>query len=79
MAAKRAVLRIKLEEGAIERIEHICERRGMTQIAVMSRIVNWLSTQDDFIQTSVLGALSDESVSALAISLLMKLSEKKRA
>jgi hypothetical protein len=46
----------------------------MTQIALMSRLVNWFSLQDDFVQTAVLATLSDASIAALAKSLLKKIS-----
>ena len=57
----------------------ICKRRGMTQIAVMSRLVNWFSLQDDYIQATVLHGLSESSMQALAKSLLKKLSADKGA
>jgi len=79
MASKRSIMRIQLDMAAKDRLESLCERRGMTQIAVMSRLVNWFSLQDDYIQTAVLHTLSEESMSALAKSLLKKLSSGKSA
>jgi hypothetical protein len=77
MAAKRSIMRIQLDSGAKDRLESICKRRGMTQIAVMSRLVNWFSLQDDYIHTAVLQTLSDGSMASLAKSLLKKLSTGK--
>jgi hypothetical protein len=77
MAGKRSIMRIQLDTPAKDRLEVICKRRGMTQIAVMSRLVNWFSLQDDYIHTAVLQTLSDASMAALAKSLLKKLSSDK--
>lgn len=77
MAAKRSILRIQLDTTAKDRLDTICHRRGMTQIAVMSRLVNWFSSQDDYIQTAVLHTLSDGSMATLAKSLLKKISSEK--
>jgi hypothetical protein len=77
MAAKRSIMRIQLDTAAKDRLDVICKRRGMTQIAVMSRLVNWFSTQDDYIQTAVLHTLSEGSMATLAKSLLKKLSSEK--
>jgi hypothetical protein len=77
MVGKRSIMRIQLDSGAKDRLEAICKRRGMTQIAVMSRMVNWFSLQDDYIQTAVLQTLSDASMATLAKSLLKKLSSEK--
>jgi hypothetical protein len=79
MAAKRSIMRIQLDTTAKDRLEVICKRRGMTQIAVMSRLVNWFSLQDDYIQTAVLQTLSDASMATLAKSLLKHLSSDKGA
>jgi hypothetical protein len=76
MAAKRSIMRIQLDTAAKDRLDVICKRRGMTQIAVMSRLVNWFSLQDDYIQLAVLQTLTDASMASLAKSLLKQSSEK---
>ena len=50
----------------------------MTQITVMSRLVNWFAMQDDYVQTAVLATLSDNSMQSLAKTLLKKLSSGER-
>lgn len=74
MAAKRAIMRIQLDASAKSELEKFCERRGMTQIAVMSRLVGWFVRQDDLIQTAVMGSLSDGTIAKLARQMLKKLS-----
>jgi hypothetical protein len=77
MTAKRSIMRIQMYTVAKDRLDAICKRRGMTQIAMMSRLVNWFSSQDDYIQTAVLHTLSDGSMATLAKSLLKKISTEK--
>jgi hypothetical protein len=77
MAAKRSIMRIEMDAGAKERLDEICAKRGMTQISLMSRVVNWFSNQDDYVQTAVLQTLSDESMADLAKLLVKKLSSGK--
>jgi len=72
MAGKRSIMRIELDAAGKDRVESICKKRGMTQIALMSRLVNWFDSQDDFVQTAVLQTPSGDSVAALAKSLMRK-------
>jgi len=72
MASKELIMRVQLDSVAKERLDQICTKRGMTQIALMSRLVNWFSRQDDLIQTIVVGSLSKESLAALTKSFLKK-------
>jgi hypothetical protein len=73
-AKKRSIMRIEMDVDAKDRLEDICQRRGMTQISVMSRVVNWFSDQDDSVQTAVLASPSTGSSPALSKTLLKKLS-----
>jgi len=77
MASKRSIMRIQLDSSGKDRLDFICKKRGMTQIALMSRLVNWFSQQDDYIQTAVLQTLSDSSMAALTKSLMKKLASEK--
>jgi hypothetical protein len=70
MKAKRSILRIQLDRGAKESLERLCQDRGMTQIAVMSRLVDWFIQQDEIVQLGVLGVLSPDLISPLARRLL---------
>jgi hypothetical protein len=73
MAAKRAIMRIQLDGSAKNELDRLCEKRGMTQIAVMSRLVGWFIRQDDIIQTAVMDTLSDDAMAKLARQLLKRL------
>ncbi len=76
MKAKRSILRIQLDRAAKEGLERLCEQRGMTQIAVMSRLVEWFINQDEIIQLGVLGVLSPQLTGPLARKLLERMTSK---
>lgn len=71
--AKRAVIRLQLDIAAKQQLDKLCEKRGMTQIAVLSRLVKWFGRQDEVVQASVLGLLSDEMLGDLGEILLKRL------
>jgi hypothetical protein len=77
MAGKRAIMRIQLDMSAKAELDKLCEKRGMTQIAVMTRLVGWFVRQDELIQTSVMSSLSDGSISQLAKQLLKRLASER--
>lgn len=78
MSAKRAVIRLQLEVSAKKALDDLCDRRGMTQIAVLSRIVRWFVAQDEIIQASILGLLSEETLGELSQVLHKRLSVNAR-
>lgn len=73
VATKRAVIRLQLDVKAKQELDAIADRRGMTQIQVLSRVVKWFSKQDEVIQASILNLLSTESLGAIAPRILEQL------
>ena len=73
MSSKRAVIRLQLEISAKQALDKLCERRGMTQIAVLSRVVRWFVAQDEIVQASILGLLSEAALGDLSRVLLTRL------
>ena len=74
MSAKRAVIRLQLDIAAKQGLDKLCEKRGMTQIAVLSRLVRWFVNQDEVVQASVLGLMSDAYLGDLSQILLKRMS-----
>ncbi len=72
--AKRtqAAARLQLDPAAKRALDTLCERRGMTQIAMLARLVSWFGKQDEVVQASVLGLLSDEALADLAHVLVQR-------
>jgi len=77
MAGNRAIMRIQLDSSAKAELDKVCDRRGMTQIAVMSRLVGWFVRQDEVIQTAVLSSLGDNTLAKLAKQLLKQLASER--
>ncbi len=68
--AKRAITRLQLDSVAKVQLDRLCDARGMTQIAVLSRLVRWFGKQDEVLQASILGLLSDHQLGEIAHLLL---------
>jgi hypothetical protein len=75
MGSKRAVFRVQLDIPSKQALERLCEQRGMTQIAVMSRLVTWFAAQDENIQAAVLRQISDQDMAILARELLRRMAD----
>jgi hypothetical protein len=70
---KRAIVRLQLNLSAKKKLDDLCGTRGMTQLTVMSRLVDWFTDQDDVTQTAVLSRLAPESLAPMARKMLDKL------
>ena len=53
----RIIVRIELTPNAKECVNEMCERRGMTQVALLSRLVEWFSKQPEILQVTALELL----------------------
>jgi hypothetical protein len=70
--AEPQVTRVQLNADAKRSLDFLCERRGMTQITVMSRLVQWFIVQDLIVQTAVMDTLQGDALSALLKQTLRK-------
>jgi hypothetical protein len=73
----RYTMRVQLDEGGRSALVEVADKCGMTQIAVMSRVMNWFVNQNEVIQAGILGALSPEAVADLARQLLKQMAAGK--
>jgi hypothetical protein len=78
MSNKRVILRIQLTPSAKTALQRVCRQRGMSQVAVLSRLVSWFGAQDEIVQSGVLETLSPENVAALAKILLERMSRENK-
>jgi hypothetical protein len=76
MATKRAITRIQVNGQAHVKLGKLCEKRGITQIAAISRMLSWFLSQDDTVHAIVLGSVSEEMLGPLAPKLLQQLADK---
>lgn len=63
--------RIELTPAAKAKVEEISDHRGMTQFAILSRLVEWFAVQDDKLQAVVMGHYPKE-IQADVAKLLLK-------
>jgi hypothetical protein len=49
--ASRIIVRIELTPPAKKAVETLTEKHGMTQVAMLSRLVEWFAKQPDAIRT----------------------------
>jgi predicted transcriptional regulator len=76
MLDRRAIMRIQLDAHAKNALDQLCEKRGMTQIAMMSRLVGWFVKQDEVIQTAVMTSLSEAALGKLAKQMLKQMASR---
>jgi precorrin-6B methylase 2 len=78
MATKCSIVAIQMDAQSKARLEKVCERLGMTQLAVTTRMAKWFLSQDDTVQAVVLGSLSKESMRPLVRTLLQRVADASR-
>jgi hypothetical protein len=69
----RPVIRLQVDLPAKQALDALCELRGMTQISVMSRLVNWFVGQDEVVQATILGLLSESAIASLPRTILQRI------
>lgn len=72
---ERFTMRVQLDGEARQALIDLTERMGMTQVALMSRVLTWFADQNEVIQVKVLGGLSDDTVANLAKELLQRMAK----
>ena len=73
--SKRAIIRVQLTTPVKQQLDELCQQRGMTQIAVMSRLVDWFFQQNELVQAAVLGQLSEDLKGKLADQMLQQMAQ----
>ena len=74
--ATRIILRIELTPKAKEHLEQVSDRQGMTQVAMLSRVIEWYANQPEVIQRIIVGHMPSEiqrDVARLVLQNLTKL------
>jgi hypothetical protein len=57
---RRHIMRVELTGPAKDNVAKLSGDHGMTQVAMMSRVVEWFAKQDELIQSAVLGRFPSE-------------------
>jgi hypothetical protein len=70
-------MRIELTGPAKQKLSNLSDRHGMTQVAMMSRVVEWFATQSEMIQSAVLGRFPEEIEADVAKLVLKRMAGDK--
>lgn len=73
---KRIILRIELTPSAKASLGVVCDRTGMTQVAMLSRVVEWYALQPEAIQRIVVGHIPKDVQHDVARAMLKKLAQR---
>jgi len=71
----RIILRIELTSGARKRLDQCSEKSGMTQLSMISRMVEWFSRQPESVRQLVVGNIPadlPEDVAGMVLKTLAK-------
>ena len=74
--ASRIIVRIELTPNAKQRVNEMCEKSGMTQVAMLSRLVEWFANQSEMIQAAVLGHYPSELAGDISKLILKRMAGK---
>jgi hypothetical protein len=72
--ARRFVIRIELTQSAKTKLTDLSDHNGMTQVSIMSRLVEWFAAQPELIQAAVLGRYPKEIEQDVAKLILRRMS-----
>lgn len=76
--ASRIIVRIELTPNAKDRLNELSDRAGMTQVAMLSRLVEWFANQSEMIQAAVMGHYPIDIQADIAKLILKKLAASTR-
>src|SRR6266480_4652629 len=76
--APRIILRIELTPTAKEQLENVSDRLGMTQVAMLSRVIEWFARQPEALQRMIVGHMPREIQKDVARLLLRQFARDKK-
>ena len=76
--AKRIVMRVELNPKSKDRLGEFCDRTGMTQIAAVSRLIDWFCRQSETIQAIIQGLFPASLEPDVAAMILERTANEKR-
>ena len=71
-------MRIEITPRAKDSLTGFCDRVGMTQVAAMSRMVEWFSEQGEVVQAAIMGLYPKDIRADIARLILEKMASEKK-
>lgn len=75
--SRRFIMRIELTGPAKQKLSTLSDHHGMTQVAMMSRVIEWFASQNELIQSAVLGRFPNEIEQDVAKMILKRMASDK--
>jgi hypothetical protein len=75
----RHIIKIAITPGAKDSVDRTCERYGMTQIELASRVYDWFAQQDEGVQAAILGILPSSLAPDIARMVMKQVSSSPTA
>jgi hypothetical protein len=70
---RRIVVRIEISPAAKAKLTEVRKQNGMTQVAVMSRLIEWFAAQAPQIQSAIMGHYPSDIQAEVAKLILNKM------
>lgn len=71
--SRRFIMRIELTGPAKKKLATLSDDHGMTQVAMMSRLVEYFANQDELLQSAIIGRYPGEIQGDIARLLLKRM------
>jgi hypothetical protein len=75
MAGHRNIMRIELTAKAKKKVHALSDKHGMTQVVMMSRLVEWAAQQSETVQAAALGLYPESICPDVAKLILEKIAK----
>ncbi|HVT89911.1 MAG TPA: hypothetical protein VHD56_13740 [Tepidisphaeraceae bacterium] len=75
--ARRFIMRIELTGPSKQKLSTLSDRHGMTQVAMMSRLVEFFASQSELLQSAMIGRYPGEIEADIAKLILKRLADSK--
>ena len=74
---RKTIIRIAIDHADEASLKAVCQKRGMTQISLVSRMVKWLAHQDSEVQSDILNTEPENWSAPKTTKLLKKLASSR--
>jgi hypothetical protein len=74
----RIIVRVELTPSAKDAVNQMCDHAGMTQVAMLSRAIEWIAAQDEMVKSAILGQYPKAIEADIAKIILKRMSGKRK-
>jgi hypothetical protein len=76
---RKMIIRIEIDHHDADALKDVCDKRGMTQISLVSRMVKWLARQESEVQVDILNTDPEDWSKDKNLKLLKRLASDKKS